>query len=258
MLDIMNRLKRLNLQIGRRFKNVLLHFALQGDTVECPCCSSKYITFLPAGIQLRANAKCIKCGSLERHRTLWLYLHHKGDLFQRKIRLLHVAPEHQLYKLFSKSNGIEYYPVDLNPEQYTYGVKTQKMDITSLDFEDKFFDVVICNHVLEHIVDDRAAMNEINRVLKLDGWAILNVPIDLQKDQTFEDFSITDPGERIRLYGQKDHVRLYGQDYKKRLFDAGLLLNIIDFVSQFSQNQQFRYGLKPAELIFFCTRRKNV
>jgi len=151
------------------FKKYLIHFALQGNNVVCVCCGAKYITFLPAGIQKRANAKCINCGSFERHRTLWHFLQKHGDIFNKPLKMLHVAPEKIYYHKFISLKNIEYHPIDLMPDRYAYGNKTLQMDVTDLTYTDNFFDVVICNHVLEHIPLDTKAMSEIFRVLKPNG-----------------------------------------------------------------------------------------
>jgi len=237
----------------RTFKNKFLHFALKGKNVECPCCGSKYITFLPAGLQKRANAKCIKCGSLERQRTLWLYLKEK-NIFANPVKLLHVAPDRQLYAKFSKLKNIEYHPIDLQPDMYGYGSKTKKMDVTSMSYQDNFFDVVICSHVLEHVPDDMKAMREMFRVLKNDGYAILNVPVNSHLKNTFEDPFVTDPKRREEIFGQCDHVRIYGQDYVTRLSEAGFAVEVINYVSRFTHNEKFRLGLKENELIYYCTK----
>jgi SAM-dependent methyltransferase len=237
----------------RTFKNKFLHFALKGDDVECVCCGSRYITFLPAGLEKRANAKCIKCGSLERQRTLWLYLKEKNT-FAHPFKLLHVAPDRQLYARFSKAKNVEYHPIDLQPDMYGYGAKTKMMDVTCMSYQDNFFDVVICSHVLEHVPDDRKAMREIFRVLKNDGYAILNVPVKADLENTFEDPSVTEPEEREEVFGQCDHVRIYGKDYTTRLNEAGFNVEVINYVSRFSHNEQFRFGLKEKELIYYCTK----
>jgi SAM-dependent methyltransferase len=236
----------------KTIRNKFLHFALRGNNVECPCCGSTYITFLPAGVLKRANAKCLKCGSLERHRTLWLYLREETNVFSAKNKILHIAPENQLYKRFTRLSNIEYYPIDINPEQY--GPKTKNMDITALDYPDNFFDVVICNHVLEHVPDDKKAMSEMFRVLKKGGWALLNVPLNNKMDKTFEDDSITDRKKREEIFGQVDHVRVYGNDYKDRLKNAGFHVEVIDYVSKFDHNQQFRFGLKEIEIMWYCKK----
>jgi SAM-dependent methyltransferase len=210
------------------------------------------IRYILAGrLQKRANAAFLKCGSRERHRALWLYLHEQTNIFTTINKILHVAPENQLYKNLAllKDN---YHPIDISPE--IYGAKTKKMDITALDYPDDFFDAVICNHVLEHVPDDRKAMGEMFRVLKKERWALLNVPLNNKLDKTFEDFSITYRKEREKIFGQIDHVRVYGNDYSGRLKSTGFNGEVNNYVSKFTYNEQFRYGLKEIELMWRCSK----
>ena len=241
----------------KRIRTKFLHYALKGNNVQCPCCSSSYLLFLPAGLQKRPNALCMNCGSLERHRALWIYLKEQGEIFNSQVKLLHVAPEKLYYKKFSSHKNISYYPIDLNPENYNYGRKTIKMDVTRLNFPDEFFDAIICNHVLEHVVEDTKAIKEIYRVLKPGRWAILNVPIDLAREKTFEDAAVTDPVKRMELFHQPDHVRIYGKDYITRLTNAGFQVETIDYGSRFLAVEQFKYGIKASELIFFCRKMQD-
>lgn len=165
----------------------------------------------------RSNAKCPGCNSLERHRLLKVgldYLHAKGIL-NTGGRLLHIAPEKFLAR--ELSNKYEYVSADL----FASGVQV-KVDVTALCFSDASFDAIVCNHVLEHVPDDRKAISELCRVLKPGGWGSIQVP--MKGDATHEDPSIVDPIERTRLYGQHDHVRQYGNDYKSRLESAGFSL----------------------------------
>jgi SAM-dependent methyltransferase len=229
-----------------------------GDKVLCPICNSKFKEFAPFGSGPRKNARCHNCNSLERHRLLWKYLNEKTDLFRkdRKIRLLHFAPEKVFYDIFSINQDIEYSPCDLYPESYNYdgGVKVIKADITDIPFKENYFDVILCVHVLEHIPDDILAISELYRVLKKDAWAILQVPIDYNREKTHEDFSITTPEGREKAFGQNDHVRYYGRDYKDRLRKAGFIVKEDDFVKSFSPENLFRYGLIDSELIYYCKK----
>ena len=84
-----------------------------------------------------------------------------------------------------------------------------RLDIADTNFENDYFDFIICNHVLEHVQDDRKAMRELFRVLKPDGKAILQVPISKCNKETFEDFSIILPEEREKYFGLKKHMRIY-------------------------------------------------
>lgn len=188
--------------------------ALRGSRFYCPVCEKSFRKFYEFGAKPRPNAMCPGCGSLERHRLLWVAfcnLQDKG-LIQRGGRLLHVAPEPCLTEKFRQK--YDYLSIDLDGER-----AMMAMDITAMTFEDESFDAIVCNHVLEHIPDDKKAMKELYRVLKPRGWASIQVPI--KGDITQEDLAITDAKERLRLYGQEDHVRYYGRDFTNRLKKAG-------------------------------------
>jgi SAM-dependent methyltransferase len=183
-----------------------------------------------------------------------MFLKEQGHIFSKPLKLLHVAPEKIFYDHFVSIPQLEYHPIDLMPDKYKYGVKTTAMDVTRMTYPDNSFDAVMCNHVLEHIRDDSRAMKEILRVLKPGGWAILNTPVDMNTEATHEDVDLHDPQKQLELFGQPDHVRVYGRDFIKRLEAVGFKTNVIDFVSKFSHNEQFRYGLKTNELIFYCNK----
>jgi len=192
---------------------------LRGNKFYCPLCRAGYSKFLPMGSPVRPNARCPVCDSLERHRLLWICLDHlqtKGDL-RKGGRLLHIAPENCLKNELRRK--YQYFSVDM----YEPNVQI-KTDITALCFPDECFDAIICNHVLEHVADDRKALSELYRVLKFGGWGSIQVPIKGEK--TLEDPLVIDPLERESLYGQADHVRQYGTDFNDRLQDAGF--NVLD------------------------------
>lgn len=235
-------------------KSKYLTLALRGNNVQCPCCNKSFVTFLPAGLVKRSNAKCPNCNSLERHRIVWLFLKNKTDFFTKKSKVLNVAPERLFYKKFSELSNIEYVPVDKYPELYGYGNQTIRMDITDITFANDMFDVIICNHVLEHVPDDFKAMQEMYRVLKPGGFAILNSPVDAKREKTFEDPTINDPQKQLELFGQPDHVRVYGTDYTQRLINAGFKVDVIDYSATFSHNERFKFGMKDGEEIYFCTK----
>jgi SAM-dependent methyltransferase len=236
----------------------MLSAIYRGDKVQCPICQSKFSQFAPFGVKKRENVRCHRCRSLERHRLLWKYLHEKTNLFDKKSRisLLHFAPESCFYHAFANDKQINYVPCDLFPEYYNFrkGPNIAKVDITAIPFDDETFDVIICNHVLEHIENDRLAMSELLRVMRKDGWGIFQVPLDYSRLSTYEDFSITDPIERERAFMQKDHVRIYGLDYKDRLAKAGFKVKEDDYVKSISEMEIKKYRLAPDELIYFCSK----
>ena len=108
---------------------------------------------------------------------------------------------------------------------------------------------MLCNHVLEHITDDAKAMQELYRVTKKGGTLIAQVPLEEEREISFEDPSIIDPKERARLFGQYDHVRVYGKDYYTRLEVAGFQATAIDFLSELEASEKLRFGLPKAEKI---------
>lgn len=230
----------------------------RGNSVVCPICNSTFKQFAPFGLVKRENAKCHVCGSLERHRLMWKYLREKTGIFNdnKKIRLLHFAPERSFYDAFSKNKHVDYVPCDLFPEVYSYNgnVKIEKVDILDIPFDEGNFDVILCNHVLEHIPDDRKAMSELYRVMKNGGWGIFQVPLRYEREETYEDFTIVTPKDRVRAFGQKDHVRWYGRDYKDRLKGVGFNVKQDDYVKTFTSEELFKFGLIPSELIYFCSK----
>ncbi len=229
----------------------------RGDKVICPICESSFEMFAPFGWPKRKNARCVNCGSLERHRLIYLYLKNKTGLFnsEEKIRLLHFAPERFFYNIFSQKQNIDYIPCDLHPKMYHIGkAKIYKVDITNIAFDENSFDIIICTHVLEHIPDDKLAMKELYRVMKNRGWGIFQVPIDYSRERTYEDFTITSPKKREKAFGQYDHVRWYGQDYMDRLKSAGFKVTGDNYIKNFSSEDLLKYGLFSSELIYYCQK----
>jgi len=226
----------------------IISFFYKGNNVLCPICEFKFKKFFPYGRQIRENALCPNCLSLERHRLLFLFLKNKTNLFNKKIDLLHIAPEQCFIKTFNNSNNINYVTGDL----YSPLAKI-KMDIHKMPFQDNSFDVILCNHVLEHVDNDKKAMKEINRVMKKDGFAILQVPFyNPIPDKTLEDKSIKSPSEREKLYGQADHKRKYGKDYEKRIISQGMKVNKSKFIDSFTKKEKGLYGLQENEIIYYC------
>jgi len=236
------------IKFSRIFSFIIVPF-YKGNNVKCPICNGKFRKFLPYGNKGDNNRLCPKCLSLERHRLLWLYLNNKTDFFTAKLKVLHIAPEQSFIKRFKKLTNLEYITADLESP-----LAALKMNIKDIPFNDNTFDVLICNHVLEHIDDEPKALSEILRVLKPNGWAILQVPINNSYETTYEDASITSPKEREKHFGQYDHLRFHGKDYPLRLQSAGFKVVIDEFVKHFSSQDIEKYRLSPDEIIYFCIK----
>lgn len=250
--------KSLRKLLYKIFKPIVKWYYSKGNKVHCVICKSEFTKFRSYGVDVRNNAFCPNCGSLERHRLLWRYLKERTKLFDSDISLnvLHFAPENFFYKMFDGPERFNYVPCDIEPEIYNYKGKTEvlKLDITKLELEDNRFDFILCNHVLEHIVDDHKAMKELWRVMKPGGFGIFQVPMEYNLENTYEDFSITSPEERLIAFKQNNHVRLYGLDYKDRLKKAGFEVVLDDFVKTFSDDEVFKYGFDNRELIYKCVK----
>jgi hypothetical protein len=228
----------------------LIKLYFKGNQFTDPIDGSSYRKFLPYGYQnLRQNALCPGTLSLERHRLLWLYLDRKTSFLTDSIRVLHVAPEQVFYKKFKSFSHWDYTTTDLHSP-----LADVKADICALPFEDNSYDLILCNHVLEHIPNDLKAMKELYRVLKPRGTAILQVPLEEDRENTFEDDSITDQQERTRIFGQYDHVRVYGHDYYNRLQKAGFKATPVNYIKEVTEGDIKRFAL-PTERIPVVTKK---
>lgn len=217
----------------------------KGSNFTDPIDGKSYRKFLPYGYgKQRPNALSPGTLSLERHRQMWLYLQNETNIFTHKLKVLHIAPEQEFLRKFKKMKNLEYTSADLFSP-----IVDVKADIVDLPFEDNSFDVIICNHVLEHIVDDRKAMSELYRVMKSGGWGIVQVPMRNSLEKTYEDFTITDPKERQKHFGQYDHVRWYGMDYFDRLKSVGFETEINFYSQKFSEADIKRFGLNKNEIL---------
>ena len=223
----------------------ILRIIFRGKKYTDPIDDSNYSKFLSYGYKtVRKNALCPGTLSLERHRLLWLYLDKETDFLNSNLKVLHVAPEQVFYKKFKKLKNWEYFTFDLNSP-----IADIKGDLTSTNFKDESFDLIICNHVLEHIEDDKSALDEMYRILKYNGISILQVPINVKRENTFEDLSIKSKIQREKYFGQYDHVREYGLDFKDRVEQAGFKVEMINYSEKISENLVIKYGLMKDDLI---------
>lgn len=224
-----------------------------GTRYEDPITGKTYRKFLPYGYGGRAKRKNVLCPgslSLERHRLLWLYLQKRTDFFTKAHKMLHIAPEQCFYKIFKKQENLEYVTGDYNSP-----IADIHFDLHKAPFPDNSFDVIFCNHVLEHVEDANQCMRELYRIMRSGGWGIFQVPLDTAREKTLEDPSITSPADREKYYWQKDHVRLFGLDYKAKLEAAGFKVKADDFINTFTPELIDRYRLPAGEVIYFCEKK---
>ena len=223
---------------------------LRGNKFEDPINGKTYRKLLPYGrLKPRENAIAPDSLSLERHRLMWLFLKDKTNFFTEKLKFLHIAPEYCFIKIFKGMKNIDYTTGDLISPWADV-----KMDVHNIPFEENSFDVVICNHVLEHVDDSNKVMREFYRVMRPGGWGIFQVPIDNNNPNTIEDKSVTDPKERERLYWQSDHLRLFGRDYGDRLSKAGFKVTESDYINELDPKLVERYALLKNEKVYFCEK----
>jgi SAM-dependent methyltransferase len=192
---------------------------------------------------------CPTCLSLERHRLIWLHLQTKTDFLTQPRRLLHVAPEQCFYSRFKHYKHIDYITADLESPIADY-----HFDLHEIPFDNDSFDMILCNHVLEHVMDDRQVMSEFLRVLRPGGMAILQVPLEPQRKTTFEDPSITDPRQREKYFGQKDHLRIYGLDYPERLREIGFVVEEYPVSKTYSADMISRFRLASDETLYVASK----
>ncbi len=256
----------------------ILAFLLKGNRFTDPIDGKSFKMFLPYGYgNQRNNVLSPSTLSLERHRLLWLYLQNETDFFNSELvseskqinsestisnnkriilrdaetssnlKVLHFAPEQEFYKRFKKQTNIKYTTTDLLSP-----LADVKADICNLPFQDNHYDVILCNHVLEHIPNDTKAMQELYRVLKPGGMAILQIPQDLSRATTFSDDSIVDQKERAKIFGQYDHVRVYGRDYFNKLRSIGFRVVEEDYTFKIAPELVTKYCLAKGEIIPVC------
>ncbi|MCY4562743.1 MAG: methyltransferase domain-containing protein [Flavobacteriaceae bacterium] len=233
------------LKIGQIIRPIL-RIIYRGSNYIDPIDSSSYRTFLVYGYgkNFRKNALCPGTLSLERHRLLWLYLRDGTNLLKRKLKVLHFAPAQPLLRQFKRLNNWDYITTDLESPLVDI-----KANIYDLPFKDESFDLVICNHVLEHIQDDYRAIKELFRILKFKGELIAMVPLSLARTKTYENSEIKSKKLRKIHFGQYDHVRIYGLDYKNRLERVGFEVELIPYGKNLSKKEQEIFRINRNELI---------
>ena len=223
----------------------------KGNNVECPVCQKHFRTFLPYGyVNQRENVLCPYDLTLERHRLMWLYLKNESVFFTKSnLDVLHIAPEQCFYKLFKNQKNINYLTGDLESP-----LADLHFDLHNIPLQENKFDVVFCNHVLEHVTDAKKCMSELYRVMKPGGFGIFQVPQDFTREVTYEDPSIVTPEEREKHFWQYDHVRLFGLDYPDWLRSVGFIVEEYNPQKNFNLEQFERYRLMKNEILYIARK----
>ncbi|MES2589481.1 MAG: methyltransferase domain-containing protein [Bacteroidota bacterium] len=248
---LLNKLPRpLLIRLSYIFK-IFAPILYKGNKVECPVCEKKFSKFLSYGSDVahRENVLCPYDLTLERHRLMWLYLKNESDFFTKKLEVLHIAPEQCFYSKFKKQENLTYLTGDL-----VSPLADIHFDLHQIPLEENRFDVVFCNHVLEHVDDAMQCMKELHRVLKNGGWGIMQVPQDFSREETYEDKSITSPEEREKHFWQKDHVRLFGKDYPDWLRKAGFEVEEYSPIQKFDAEFIERNRIIPHEILYIARK----
>lgn len=211
-----------------------------GNSHQCPICNKKLIHFIPTS---NNDSLCPSCGSLQRNRRLWSLL--QAEFLIPNSTVLDFSPSRCLYRRLKKYPNINYQSTDLSGDF----IADYQFDITNLKIADNSFDLIICYHILEHIVDDSSAMKELFRVMKPGAKALVQTPF--KEGGIYEDFSITTDEERLKHFGQEDHIRIYSVlGLKDRLERCGFSVEIrTDFIDEnmfgFDKNETILVLSKP-------------
>jgi SAM-dependent methyltransferase len=236
------------LMFGMRLKSL----AYIGNSYYCNCCHKTFSRFLTYGNVPRRNALCPWCHSLERTRLLLCYLERETTVFKEEKKILHFAPEWVIREKLRKSTSRKgYFSGDINP-----ALADHVVDITRITFPDDYFDLIICSHVLGHVGNEALAIDEMYRVLKPGGEALIMTVIDLKNPVTAENPSCTTPSDRLANYGEPDLLRLHGLDFRLRLQRDVVTVEEIDYTRKLSvsENQRMSTGNRERELIFRCKK----
>lgn len=251
--------------VSRFIKKIVLNgqkYYYHGNSYYCPICNNHFRKLLFGGFDLEAITRleiigagrrqilCPYCQSTDRDRLIFQFLKDDVDIFNQKLKVLHIAPEPSLYSFLKKRKNLIYVTGTKYSEGIYFHQNIDSIDLLQMPFKDGEFDLLICNHVLEHINNDEKAISEIYRVLSPGGKAILQVPISYKIESTYEDFSITSKNMREKHFGQFDHVRVYGIDYITRLEKAGFKVQTYSALDEADKTSMEKVVLNPKEKLF--------
>ena len=261
--------QRLPNSFARSIKQIYLSLRgllYSGTKYNCNLCHKSFRKMMEGGFDLPIikekqiigagirNHICPYCQSTDRDRLVKLYLDNHFNLTDQPIKVLHIAPEPSLNNMFNKLDNVNYIPAAKYHEGIYYPDNLTLVDLTDMHFEEAEFDLIICNHVLEHIEEDNLAFSEIYRVLRKGGTAILQVPYSELLDKTHEDASMTTYSQREKHFGQFDHVRLYGKDYQEKLETAGFKVTLFNPLSIDAEKKVNKLSLFKGEKLFVTTK----
>jgi hypothetical protein len=253
--------------VPRAWRRPVKRIGWWGLRHRCPVCDARVRRYLPEGYEFPVlreldvvggerwpERTCPVCHANTRSRLLWWYLETVLRIRERRVRLLHLAPEPCIAWRLRALSSVSVHAADRDPSRYAFAGTLCQLDATALPYADACFDLILANHVLEHIDDDARALAELWRVLRPGGCAVLQVPIAQRLTHTLEDPRMRTPEQRERAYGQGDHVRLYGLDYAARLERAGFAVQKRTDHRQLDAEQKSRWLFNPREVLFLATR----
>lgn len=210
----------------------------KGKNHQCNVCETKLKNFAKLN---NGDLICPVCGSISRTRRLYKLLNE--EFIVPDIAILDFSPFRILYRKWKKKTNIQYFATDFGNDF----IADYRYDITNIDCKDETFDLIICYHILEHIVDDKKAMSELYRVLKKNGTVLIQTPF--KEGEIYEDYSIVTEKERLKHFGQEDHVRIYSvEGLKERLQDSGFFVDVKIF------EKDNYYGFSQGEKILICKK----
>jgi SAM-dependent methyltransferase len=220
-----------------RLRKLLTPF-YKGKNNQCNICETQLKSFA----QLEnGDLICPICGSISRGRRLYQLLNE--EFLKPGKSFLDFSPSRMLYKKWKRRSGIRYFATDFGNDF----IADYRYDITHIDSEEEVFDLIVCYHILEHIVDDRKAMSELYRVLKKEGKVLIQTPF--KDGEIYEDYSITTEAERLEHFGQEDHIRVYSvKGLESRLKEAGFSVVVRTF------SKDTYYGFSQNERVLICTK----
>ena len=214
----------------------------KGSHYQCPICQKTLRTFIP----IDNDKLCPYCGSLSRNRRLWTVL--TNNILKNGMTVLDFSPSRCQYRAMKEIPNIHYTSTDISGDF----IADKKYDITKIDVQDKFYDLIVCYHILEHIEDDKQAIKELKRVLKPDGVCVVQTPF--KNGNIYENSAITSEVDRQTHFGQKDHVRIYSVDgLYKRLNALGFEVEVKEYVDNVSN----RSGFAEHETILVCRKKST-